>query len=186
MGAKFWLSCLTNLKNCGVTDIFISCVDRLTGLSKAIQTALPQTHVQLVRAALKSVTDADQPRSGSRSPPHRSGGHGGGGRASLEGVWRTLGCKLSDDFQSVDGEMVGHPLDVRPARSDPNRKATYTMNMIEFVDSVSHKFTRSRQQALNRESARKLVYIAIHEASKKWTMPNPEMETSPQPLHHPD
>jgi transposase-like protein len=62
-GAKFWLSCLTDLKNRGVSDIFIACVDGLTGFPDAIKTVFPQTRVQLcivhlVRAALKYVVDA--------------------------------------------------------------------------------------------------------------------------------
>ena len=63
-GAKFWLGCLTDLKNRGLNDIFIMCVDGLTGFAEAIRTAYPQTKVQLcivhlVRAALKYVTDKD-------------------------------------------------------------------------------------------------------------------------------
>ncbi len=63
-GAKFWLNCLTDLKNRGVTDLFLVCVDGLTGFPDAIRTAFPQAKVQLclvhlVRAALKYVTDKD-------------------------------------------------------------------------------------------------------------------------------
>ncbi len=63
-GAKFWLSCLTDRKNRGVTEIFITCVDGLTGFPEAIPTAFPQARVPLcivplVRATLKYVTDAD-------------------------------------------------------------------------------------------------------------------------------
>src|SRR6202011_3596473 len=60
-GAKFWLSCLTDLKNRGLSDIFIACVDGLTGFADAIRAAYPQTKVQLcivhlVRAALRYVS----------------------------------------------------------------------------------------------------------------------------------
>jgi putative transposase len=63
-GAKFWLSCLTDLKNRGVSDLLIACVDGLTGFPEAIRTAYPQAKVQLclvhlVRAALKYMTDSD-------------------------------------------------------------------------------------------------------------------------------
>ena len=63
-GAKFWLSCLTDLKNRGLNDIFVACVDGLSGFPEAIHAAYPQTKVQLcivhlVRAALKYVTDKD-------------------------------------------------------------------------------------------------------------------------------
>ena len=70
-GAKFWLSCLTDLKNRGLNDIFIVCVDGLSGFPEAIQTAYPKTKVQLcivhlVRAALKYVNDEDRCRSEKR------------------------------------------------------------------------------------------------------------------------
>src|SRR5207302_2285873 len=63
-GAKFWLGCLTDLKNRGLNDIFVACVDGLTGFTEAIHAAYPQTKVQLcivhlVRAALKYVSTAD-------------------------------------------------------------------------------------------------------------------------------
>ena len=51
----------------------------------------------------------------------------------------------------------------------PIRKAMYTTNAIESVNSVIRKFTRNRKQYPNAESAVKMVYRAIHEASKKWT-----------------
>ena len=53
----------------------------------------------------------------------------------------------------------------------PIRKAIYTTNAIESVNSVIRKFTRNRKIYPNKESALKLVYMAISEASKKWTMP---------------
>jgi len=63
-GAKFWLSCLTDLKNRGLGDLFVACVDGLTGFPEAIRAAYPQAKVQLcvvhlVRAALKYVNDKD-------------------------------------------------------------------------------------------------------------------------------
>ena len=54
------------------------------------------------------------------------------------------------------------------------RRATYTTNVIESVNSVIRKFTRNRKQYPNRDSALKLIYMAIHEASTKWTMPIPK------------
>jgi transposase-like protein len=51
------------------------------------------------------------------------------------------------------------------------RKAIYTSNAIESVNSVIRKFTLNRKQYPNAESALKLVYLAIHEASKRWTLP---------------
>ena len=63
-GAKFWLSCLTDLKNRGLQDIFVACIDGLAGFPEAIRAAYPQTKVQLcivhlVRAALRYVSTED-------------------------------------------------------------------------------------------------------------------------------
>ena len=63
-GAKFWLSCLTDLKNRGLRDIFVACIDGLSGFAEAIHAAYPQASVQLcivhlVRAALRYVSDQD-------------------------------------------------------------------------------------------------------------------------------
>ena len=53
----------------------------------------------------------------------------------------------------------------------PIRRAIYTTNAIESVNSVIRKFTRNRKIYPNEESALKIVYMAIHEASKRWTVP---------------
>src|SRR5581483_6082825 len=63
-GAKFWLGCLTDLKSRGLEDIFVACIDGLSGFAEAIHTAYPQTKVQLcvvhlVRAALRYVSTQD-------------------------------------------------------------------------------------------------------------------------------
>ena len=66
----------------------------------------------------------------------------------------------------------------------PIRKAIYTTNAIESVNSVIRKFTRNRKIYPNEESALKLIYMAIHEASKKMDRADPSLETGPQPLRH--
>ncbi len=58
------------------------------------------------------------------------------------------------------------------------RKAIYTTNAIESINSQIRKFTRNRKQYPNRDSALKLIYMAIHEASKKWTMPIPHWKAA--------
>ncbi len=65
--------------------------------------------------------------------------------------------------------MAAHHFHVRDAAAD--RKVISTTNTIESVNSVIRKFTRNRKQYPNRDSALKMIYLAIHEASKKWTMP---------------
>lgn len=173
-GAKFWLSCLTDLKSRGVTDLFLVCVDGLSGFPEAIRTAFPQARVQLclvhlVRAALRYVTEKD-------SRPVAT---------DLKTIYQAATVleaeQALDKFAEVWGEK--YPTIVKQWRLKwpdliamfdfpaPIRKAIYTTNAIESVNSVIRKFTRNRKQYPNAESALKLVYLAIHEASKKWTMP---------------
>lgn len=175
-GAKFWLSCLTDLKNRGLNDIFVFCVDGLTGFPEAIKVVYPDAKVQLcivhlVRAALKYVGDAD-----SREVIN-----------DLKKIYQAASAveaeKELDKFSSKwDGKYptiskqwrlkwphIIAMFDFPP----PIRKVIYTTNVIESVNSVIRKFTRNRKQYPNRESALKLIYMAIQEASKKWTMPIP-------------
>jgi len=173
-GAKFWLSCLTDLKNRGLNDIFIVCVDGLTGFADAIRVAYPQAKVQLcivhlVRAALKYVTHTD-----SKPLAHDL-------KTIYQSATVTEAEQALEKFAEVWGEK--YPTIVKQWRLKwhdiitlfdfpaPIRKAIYTTNAIESVNSVIRKFTRNRKQYPNAESALKLVYLAIHEASKRWTMP---------------
>ena len=173
-GAKFWLSCLTDLKNRGVKDLFLVCVDGLSGFPEAIQAAYPQAKVQLcivhlVRAALKYVANTDS---------HEV-------IADLKKVYQAASVleaeKELEDFSSKwDAKYPTISKQWRlkwphiismfemPAAI---RKAIYTTNVIESVNSVIRKFTRNRKQYPHRDSALKLIYMAINEASKKWTKP---------------
>ena len=173
-GAKFWLGCLTDLKSRGLSDIFVACVDGLSGFTEAIRAAYPHTKVQLcivhlVRAALRYVSTTDsKPVAADLKTIYQS--------ATVEEAEAAL-----DKFAEVWGEK--YPTIVKQWRLKWNdiitlfefppaiRKAIYTTNAIESVNSVIRKFTRNRKQYPNAESALKLVYMAIHEASKRWTLP---------------
>jgi putative transposase len=173
-GAKFWLACLTDLKNRGLTDIFIACIDGLSGFADAIRAAYPEARVQLcivhmVRAALRYVPDKD-----SRAVA-----------ADLKKIYRAATVAEAETAleafaQAWDGKYPTIAKQWRLKWADfvtlfdfppAIRKAIYTTNAIESVNSVIRKFTRNRKQYPNPESALKLIYLAIHEASKKWTMP---------------
>jgi putative transposase len=173
-GAKFWLTCLTDLKNRGLRDIFVACIDGLAGFAEAIHAAYPQTSVQLcivhlVRAALRYVSTQDSKAV----------------IADLKKIYQA--ATVIEAEQALDG--FAHAWDAKyptigktwrakwpdiitlfdfPA---PIRKAIYTTNAIESVNSVIRKFTRNRKIYPNEESALKIVYMAIHEASRRWTMP---------------
>ena len=180
-GAKFWLSVLTDLKNRGLKDIFVACIDGLTGFDEAIYTAYPQTKVQLcvvhlVRAALKYVTDKDS-------------------RAVVTDLKKIDNAatlieaeQALEQFAQAWGEKYPTISKMWRARWKeiitlfdfpwPIRKAISTTNAIESVNSVIRKFTRNRKIYPNEESALKITFMAIREASKKWTMPIPNWKAA--------
>jgi transposase-like protein len=173
-GAKFWLSCLTDLKNRGLRDIFVACIDGLSGFAEAIHAAYPQASVQLcivhlVRAALRYVSTED-----SKAVVR-----------DLQKIYQAATlpeaeAALEDFAQAWDDKYPTIAKQWRAKWTDiitlfdfpaPIRKAIYTTNAIESVNSVIRKFTRNRKIYPNEESALKLVYMAISEASKRWTKP---------------
>ena len=173
-GAKFWLSCLTDLKNRGLKDIFIACIDGLSGFAEALHTAYPQTKVQLcvvhlVRAALKYVVDKDSDAVIIDLKKIYQAATVLEAEQALEDFAQAWGDKYPTIVKQwrLKWPDIAAMFDFPPAI----RKAIYTTNAIESVNSVIRKFTRNRKQYPNEESALKLVYLAIHEASKKWTMP---------------
>ena len=173
-GAKFWLSVLTELQNRGVQDILIACVDGLKGFPDAVQTVYPQAQIQLcivhmVRNSLKYVSWKD---------------------------YKTVTADLKHIYQSVTEEEALLALEQFAERWDQKypqiskswrgcwsnlntlfnypediRKAIYTTNAIESLNSVIRKVIKKRKLFPSDDSARKVVYLAIQEASKKWTMP---------------
>jgi transposase-like protein len=173
-GAKFWLSCLTDLKNRGVSDIFVVCVDGLSGFPEAIRTAFPQTKVQLcivhlVRAALKYVTDSDSREVAANLKTIYQSATVLEAEEALE----KFAVKWDAKYPTIVKQWRLKWTDIITLFEFPAaiRKAIDTTNAIESVNSVIRKFTRNRKQYPNGESALKLVYLAIHEAQKKWTMP---------------
>ncbi len=176
-GAKFWLSCLTDLKNRGLKDIFIACMDGLSGFAEALRAAYPQAKVQLcivhlVRAALKYVTDKDSDQVIADLKKIYQAATVVEAEAALESfaeAWADKYPTIVKQWRLKWPDIVAM-FEFSPAI----RKAIYTTNAIESVNSVIRKFTRNRKQYPNEESALKLVYLAIHEASKKWTLPIPK------------
>ncbi len=173
-GAKFWLACLTDLKNRGLVDIFVACIDGLSGFPEAIHAAYPATSVQLcivhlVRAALRYVSSEDSKQV----------------IRDLKKIYQAATVleaeQALDEFaQAWDAKYPTIAKQWRAKWTDiitlfdfpaPIRKAIYTTNAIESVNSVIRKFTRNRKIYPNEQSALKLVYMAISEASKKWTRP---------------
>jgi len=168
------LACLTDLKNRGINDLFVVCVDGLTEFPEAILAAFPQTKVQLcivhlVRAALKYVTDKDsRDVAGDLKTICQSATV-----LEAEQALEDFAMKWGEKYPTIVKQWRLKWADIIAMFDFPPaiRKAIYTTNAIESVNIAIRKFARNRKQYPNAESALKLVYLAIHEASKKWTMP---------------
>jgi putative transposase len=173
-GAKFWLTCLTDLQNRGLKDIFVACIDGLSGFAEAIHTAYPQTSVQLclvhlVRAALRYVSTQDSQavaRDLKKIYQAATVIEAEQALAAFAQAWDAKYPTIAKMWRAKWTDIITL-FDYPPAI----RKAIYTTNAIESVNSVIRKFTRNRKIYPSEESALKNVYLAIREASAKWTMP---------------
>ena len=173
-GAKFWLSVLTELQNRGLKDIFIAAVDGLTGFPDAINTVYPQTKIQLcivhmVRNSLKFVSWKD-----------RKAVAGG-----LRKIYQSLTVEEAEQELAVFAEIWDEKYPTISQswhRHWPNlitlfdypddiRKVIYTTNAIESLNSVIRKAIVNRKVFPHDQAALKVVYLAIHAAAKKWSMP---------------
>jgi putative transposase len=157
-----------------VQDILIACVDGLKGFPDAIAVEYPQTRIQLclvhmVRNSLRYVSWKDYKAVTSdlkriyQSPTEeqalveleRVGQVWNGSYPQIAKSWTTHWPNLRTLFE--------YPPDIR--------KAIYTTNAVESLNSVIRAATKRRKVFPNDDSARKVIYLAIEQASKKWTMP---------------
>lgn len=173
-GAKFWLNVLTELQNRGVEDILIACVDGLKGFPDAINSVYPETHIQLcivhmVRNSLKYVSWKDYKAvAGDLKRVYRSSTEE---EALLE--LTHFGEKWDDHYPQIAKSWNTHWQNLNTLFTYPEdiRKAIYTTNAIESLNSVIRKAIKKRKIFPSDDAAKKMVYLAVTEASKKWTMP---------------
>jgi transposase-like protein len=173
-GAKFWLSCLTDLQSRGLKDIFVACIDGLSGFAEAIHAAYPKTSVQLclvhlVRAALRYVNTEDSQavvRDLKKIYQAATVIEAEQALESFAQAWDAKYPTIAKMWRAKWSDIITL-FDFPPAI----RRAIYTTNAIESVNSVIRKFTRNRKIYPSEDSALKNVYMAIREASAKWTMP---------------
>ena len=173
-GAKFWLGVLTELQNRGVKDILIACVDGLKGFPDAISAAYPQTQIQLcivhmVRNAMKYVPYKDYKAvAAGLKRIYQS--------ATEQEALRELELfaqQWDDKYPQISRSWRAHWPNLNTLFRYPEdiRKAIYTTNAIESLNSVIRKAISKRKLFPTDDSARKVIYLAIMDASKKWTMP---------------
>jgi putative transposase len=173
-GAKFWLSVLTELKNRGLEDIFIACVDGLTGFPEAIETVYPKTQVQLcivhmVRNSLRYVgwkarkTVAADLRSIYASKTVEE----------AELALESFAKKWDDQYPSISKSWKQRWENIIPFFAYPAdiRKVIYTTNAIESTNMSIRKVIKNKRVFPSDEAALKQLYLALRNISKKWTMP---------------
>jgi len=173
-GAKFWLNVLTELQNRGVKDILIACVDGLKGFPDAINTVYPETQIQLcivhmVRNSIKYVPWKDyKPVTADLKQIYQ---------ATTEEEALLALDRFSDrwdaKYPQISRSWRAHWDNLNTLFNYPEdiRKAIYTTNAIESLNSVIRKVIKKRKLFPTDDSAKKVVYLAIRDASKKWTMP---------------
>ena len=172
-GSKFWLSVLTELNNRGVKDIFIACVDGLTGFPEAINTVFPKTKIQLCIVHLV--------RNSLRYVPHKDMKAVAG---DLKSIYRAVTLDQAEEalllfsekwdskYPVISRSWNKHWQNISTLFSYPEeiRKIIYTTNAIESLNSVIRKAINNRKIFPSDQSALKVIYLAIQNASKKWTM----------------
>jgi len=173
-GAKFWLNVLTELQNRGVKDILIACVDGLKGFPDAITTVFPQTQIQLcivhmVRNSLKFVPWKDYKAVTKDLKQIYQSATEEDALLALE----QFAERWDDKYPQISKSWRNHWENINTLFNYPPdiRKAIYTTNAIESLNSVIRKATKKRKLFPTDDAAKKVIYLAIREASKKWTMP---------------
>lgn len=167
--AKFWLQVGTELRNRGVHDIFVACVDGLKGFPGAIEAVFPQTSVHMVRHSLNYVpwkrraeVTADLKRIYQFSTAEEAELRLG----EFEDKW-------DEDYLPIGQSWWRNWARITPFFDFPPeiRKVIYTTNAIESVNMSLRKITKNRGSFPSDEALLKLFYLALRNISKKWTMP---------------
>lgn len=173
-GANFWLSVLSDLRNRGVEDILIACIDNLNGFAEAIQSTFPKVEVQScivhqIRNSLKYVASKDQ-------KPFMS---------DLKEVYRATTKELAEQQLDVLDKKWGkkYPLVINSWHNnwhklstyfkyDPAiRRLIYTTNAIEGFHRQVRKVTKTKGAFPSDMALLKLIYLAYRNIRKKWTAP---------------
>ena len=170
-GAKFWLAVLTELKNRGVKDVLIACVDGLKGFPQAIEAVFPATKIQLcivhmVRASLNYVNWKERKlvaadlKAVYRAATERQ----------AEQELKEFNAKWGDKYQAI-GKLWKDNWDrVTPFFEFPAdvRKVIYTTNAVESLHMSLRKIIKTRGSFPSEEAALKLLYLALRNVIAKW------------------
>ena len=155
-------------------DILIACVDGLKGFSDAINTVYPDTQIQLcivhmVRNSLKFVPWKDYKAVTADLKKIYQSSTEEDGLLALD----QFGQRWDDKYPQIAKSWHAHWQNINTLFKYPEdiRKAIYTTNAIESLNSVIRKAIKKRKLFPSDDSAKKVIYLAIKDASRKWTMP---------------
>ena len=173
-GAKFWLQVVTELKNRGLQDIFIACVDGLKGFPDAIEAVYPKTQVQLcivhmVRNSLRFVSWKQRKEVAADLRLIYQSATAEQAEMELtafEAKWDDSHPTISMSWRRNWPQIIpffAYPADIR--------KVIYTTNAIESLNMSLRKVTKNRSSFPNDEAMLKLLYLALRNIAKKWTLP---------------
>lgn len=173
-GSKFWLSVFNELKNRGLQDCFIACVDGLKGLPEAIEAVFPGTQVQLcivhkLRNSLKYVPWKERKAVARDLRAMYAAASLAEAEQALkrfsecwDAKYPAIGPSWRADWQR---------LTVFFSYSPEIRKVIYTTNAVESLNYSLRKLLKMRGAFPNDDSIVKILFLAINRVAKKWTMP---------------
>ena len=173
-GAKFWLSVVTELKNRGVNDILIACVDGLKGFPEAIAAVYPHAEVQLclVHLVRNSLTYVSWKQRKAVAADLRAI-YTAATADEAATVLDAFALKWDATYPQIAKSWRNHWAHVIPffAYAPEIRKVIYTTNAIESVNYSLRRLTKTRGSFPNDEAAIKLLYLGLRNISQRWTMP---------------
>lgn len=170
-GAKFWLQVLTELKQRGVEDVLVCCVDGLTGFPEAIEAVYPQTWVQTclvhqVRSSLRFVPYRDRRAVAADLKKIYTAVDRDAAETELE----RFAEKWDHRYPMISASWIEHWEHIVPFLAFPPdvRRVVYTTNTIEALNRQIRKYVKTRGSFPDQDAARKLLYLAITNAQKTW------------------
>ena len=173
-GAKFWLRVSTDLKNRGLQDIFIACVDGLSGFPEAITSIYPHTQVQLcivhlLRNCFKYVPWKERKQVAADLKPIYQAATVEQAEDALE----AFAQKWDEAYPTISQIWLRHWENIIPFFDYPPeiRKVIYTTNAIESLNRSLRKVLKTKGAFPDEASVFKLLYLALQNIEKKWTRP---------------
>lgn len=173
-GSKFWLGVATELRNRGVSDIFICCVDGLNGFADALEAVFPKTRVQrcvvhMIRNSLRFVGWKDRKQVAAELKHIYRAPTAAAAKAALD----AFRDQYDERFPAIGKSWEAHWDQIIPFFDYPDdiRKVIYTTNAIESLNSSFRKISRHRNLFPTIESLFKLFYLSLKNISRKWNKP---------------